>query len=44
MESFSNKNFGFGATIALVTVLLLAVLSAFAVRNVLRAAADENGS
>lgn len=44
VESFSNKNFGFGAAIALVSVLLLAVLSAFAVRNVLRSSADENGS
>jgi N,N'-diacetylchitobiose transport system permease protein len=44
VESFSNKNFGFGAAIALVSVLLLGVLSAFAVRNVLRSSADENGN
>ena len=44
VESFSNKNFGFGAAIALVSVLLLGVLSAFAVRNVLRNTADETAS
>jgi N,N'-diacetylchitobiose transport system permease protein len=41
VESFSNKNFGFGATISLVSVLLLGGLSAFAVRNVLRSTADQ---
>ncbi len=42
VESFSNKNFGFGAAISLVSVLLLAGLSAFAVRNVLRSNAEES--
>ena len=41
VESFSNKNFGFGAAISLISVLLLAGLSAFAVRNVLRSSAEE---
>ncbi|MEP6559547.1 MAG: sugar ABC transporter permease [Nakamurella sp.] len=36
VESFSNKNFGLGAAIALISVLLLAGMSALAVRNVLR--------
>jgi ABC-type sugar transport system permease subunit len=44
VESFSNKDFGYGAAIALVSVVLLAALSAVAVRHVLRSAADENGS
>lgn len=44
VESFSNKDFGYGAAIALVSVLLLAVLSAVAVRHVLRSAADESRS
>lgn len=43
VESFSNKDFGYGAAIALVSVLLLAALSAVAVRHVLRSAAEENG-
>ena len=41
VESFSNKNFGFGAAISLVSVLLLGALSALAVRNVLRGNAEE---
>lgn len=41
VESFSNKNFGLGAAISLVSVLLLGVLSAFAVRNVLRSTAEQ---
>lgn len=36
VESFSHKNFGYGAAIALIGVLLLGVLSGFAVRTVLR--------
>lgn len=42
VESFSNKNFGFGAAISLVSVLLLGGLSAFAVRHVLRSSAQED--
>ncbi len=41
VESFSNKNFGLGAAISLISVLLLGGLSAFAVRNVLRSTAEE---
>ena len=41
VESFSNKNFGFGAAISVVSVVLLAGLSAFAVRNVLRGSAEQ---
>jgi len=43
VESFSNKNFGYGAAIALISVVLLAALSAAAVRQVLRSTAEENG-
>jgi len=41
VESFSNKNFGLGAAIALISVLLLAVMSALAVRNVLRTISED---
>lgn len=36
VESFSKNNFGYGAAISLISVLLLAVLSAYAVKHVLR--------
>lgn len=36
VESFSKNNFGYGAAIALVSVLLLGLLSAYAVKHVLR--------
>ncbi|MGI8590855.1 MAG: carbohydrate ABC transporter permease [Nakamurella sp.] len=41
VESFSNKNFGFGAAISLISVLLLGGLSAFAVRSVLAGTAEQ---
>ncbi len=41
VQSFSNKNFGLGAAISLISVVLLATLSAFAVRQVLRSTAAE---
>lgn len=41
VESFSNKNFGFGAAISLVSVVLLGGLSVFAVRHVLASTAEE---
>ncbi len=41
VESFSKKNFGYGAAIALVSVMLLATLSAYAVKHVLRATTAE---
>ena len=44
VESFSNKNFGYGAAIALISVVLLGVLSAVAVRNVLRSSDEESRS
>jgi N,N'-diacetylchitobiose transport system permease protein len=43
VESFSNKNFGYGAAIALISVVLLAGLSIFAVRSVLRSTAEDTG-
>ncbi len=42
VESFSNKNFGLGAAIAIVSVVLLAGLSVLAVRSVLRSTRDES--
>ena len=42
VESFSNKNFGFGAAISLISVLLLGGLSVFAVRHVLHTTAQED--
>lgn len=42
VESFANKNFGFGAAISLISVLLLGALSAIAVRNVLRSTTSES--
>lgn len=36
VESFSKNNFGYGAAISLISVLLLAALSGYAVRHVLR--------
>lgn len=36
VESFSKNNFGYGAAIALISVLLLGLLSAYAVKHVLR--------
>jgi N,N'-diacetylchitobiose transport system permease protein len=41
VESFSNKNFGYGAAIALVSVLLLGILSAVAVKHVLRSSTEQ---
>jgi len=41
VESFSNKNFGYGAAIALVSVLLLGTLSAVAVKHVLRGSTEQ---
>ncbi|MET0863561.1 MAG: sugar ABC transporter permease [Nakamurella sp.] len=41
VESFSNKNFGLGAAIALISVVLLAVMSALAVRHVLRTITED---
>ncbi|MTD13312.1 ABC transporter permease subunit [Nakamurella sp. YIM 132087] len=38
VESFSNKNFGLGAAISLISVVLLGAFSIFAVRSVLRTA------
>jgi N,N'-diacetylchitobiose transport system permease protein len=41
VESFSNKNFGLGAAIALISVVLLGAMSAIAVRHVLRSATED---
>lgn len=41
VESFSNKNFGLGAAIALISVVLLGVMSALAVRHVLRSVTED---
>ena len=43
VQSFSNKDFGLGAAISLISVVLLAALSAFAVRQVLRSTVGEEG-
>jgi N,N'-diacetylchitobiose transport system permease protein len=41
VESFSNKNFGLGAAIALISVVLLGAMSALAVRHVLRSFTED---
>lgn len=41
VESFSNKNFGLGAAIALISVVLLGAMSALAVRHVLRSVSED---
>jgi len=41
VESFSNKNFGLGAAIALISVVLLGAMSALAVRHVLRSVTED---
>ena len=41
VESFGNKNWGYGAAISLISVLLLGAISAFAVRSVLRSTTGE---
>lgn len=41
VESFSKNDFGYGAAIALVSVLLLGALSAYAVKHVLRTTSQE---
>ncbi len=41
VESFGNKNWGFGAAISLISVLILGALSFAAVRNVLRSDASD---
>lgn len=44
VESFGNKNWGFGAAISLVSVLILGAISFVAVRNVLRSDSPDIGS